>query len=80
MNLQISLSSRVAAWLKKHARSTGTDEAEVAARLLEQLAVHERGGNGSSVDQRVGAFDQWVSTLAPRPGPPVDSSRDRIYE
>lgn len=80
MNLELNISQRTAEWLEQKAETTGTDEAAVAANLLEQLAEEELGRNGSSATQRLAALDRWLASLPPRPGPPVDTSRESIYD
>jgi hypothetical protein len=80
MDLEITLSQWTAEWLAQKAREAGTDEAVVAARVLDELADREHSRNGSEASDRLRAFDRWIAALPARPGPEVDASRNGIYD
>ena len=79
MYLEVNISKTTADWLKQKANQAGTDQASVAASLLDQLAAQEQEANGHTPDDRLQFFRRWLATLPPRPGPPVGTSRDSIY-
>lgn len=80
MNLELNVSQQTAAWLEQKARAAGTDESSVASHMLEELAAQELGTNGVAAADRLRSFREWVATVPARPGPPVDASRDSIYD
>lgn len=80
MQLEVTLSQQAAKWLEQRAQAAGTDEATIVATVLNQLAAQELGTNGAAGNQRLAAFDRWVASLPPRPGPSVDASRESIYD
>lgn len=79
MDLQLNISQLTARWLERKARMTGKDEATVAAAALEELAASEV-ANGKPSHDRLRFFREWVASVPARPGPPVDASRDSIYD
>lgn len=80
MELELTISDNVAEWLEKKAHAAGTSEAAYAAKLLESLAQEELAHSGGTIDDRLRFFREWVATLPPLPGPPVDARRDSIYD
>jgi hypothetical protein len=83
MGLDITLTSKTEAWLEKKAQAAASDKASVAAKVLEEAASSELATNGNSANiaqERLRRFRQWVATVPARPGPPVDASRENIYE
>jgi hypothetical protein len=79
MELELTISERAAEWLEQKAQAAGTDEATVAASVLNNLAEQELGSNGAAAEDRLRFFREWVAAIPPRPGPAVDASRDSIH-
>ncbi len=80
MKLQVRISSDTAKWLAQRAYEAGTDEAVVAARVLDEAAQRELPTNGASAEDRLRFLQSWIALLPARPGPEVDASRDGIYD
>lgn len=82
MNLELSISDVTARWLEEKAHAAGTDEATLAANLLEQTAARDASGNGATkgADDWMKEFRHFVASVPRRPGPPVDAGRDGIYD
>lgn len=79
-----NVSSETASWLESQARAHGLDRGRIAAAVLEDAA---RTGAAPLVDatslspqERLRRFDALMAKVPARPGPPVDTSRDSIYD
>ena len=80
MMISITLSPRTEAWLERKASATGADKASVASAVLDQAAEEDMLRPCQSPDERLRLFRAWVVTVPFRPGPPVDASREHIYD
>lgn len=86
MNLSIAVSPETEAWLERRARAQGLDEAATAAAILEQVAKQEPPATSPTdpsavpYEEWVRNFEAWLAKVPARPGPPVDASRESIYE
>ena len=80
MTLAIHISPRTDAWLERKAGASGADKAAVAARVLDQVAEKDLPPLPAFPEERLRRFRAWVTTISARPGPPVDTRRETIYE
>lgn len=90
MVLRISISAQAESSLIREASATGRSPDSVAAEIVERAFARastagKSGANGrgpadDAARDRATRFMEWVSTLQRRPGPPVDASRDSIYD
>jgi len=88
MNLEVSLSKKAAEWLEQRAQAVGTDQASIAARVLEEVAENdlrsngpENGngtvGSGHDLDLLLNEF--FAQNPSKLPSLPTDFSRRDIY-
>ena len=78
--IQIAVSDTTADWLERKARGQGTDRAQIASAVLEDAANAGLGTAGLSTKERLRRFRELADQIPTRPGPPVDVSRDSIYD
>jgi hypothetical protein len=80
MTLAIQGSPGTDAWLERKANTSGADKASVASRVLDQAAEKDLTTLPHSPEERLRQFRAWVVTVPARPGPPVDTDRETIYD
>ena len=80
MTLAIQVSPGTEAWLERKATAAGADKASVASRVLDQAAEKEMPPLPHSPEDRLRRFRAWTLTVPARPGPPVDTRRESIYD
>jgi hypothetical protein len=80
MTLAIQVSPTTDAWLEQKASAAGADKASVASRVLDQAAEKDQSPLLPSPEERLRCFRAWVTTVPTRPGPPVDTRRETIYD
>ena len=83
VSLHVAVSNSTAAWLEREARGAGTNRSRVASAVLESAAQTNAalsGAAGLSLDERLRRFDRCMAQVSNRPGPPVDVSRDNLYD
>ena len=80
MTLAIQVSPGTEAWLERKATASGADKASVASRVLDQAAEKEMPPLPHSPEDRLRRFRAWALTVPARPGPPVDTRRESIYD
>ncbi|HXP59751.1 MAG TPA: hypothetical protein VN829_04620 [Dongiaceae bacterium] len=83
VSLQVAISNTTAAWLDREARGAGTSPSGFASAVLDDAA--KKGAALLSAAQlptteRLRRFDAAMSRVPERPGPPVDASRESIYD
>lgn len=82
--IQIQLSETAAGWLERTARNAGAKPAEIASAVLEDAAKAGAArlvdASGLSAQERLRRFDEHMAKVPARPGPPVDTSRESIYD
>lgn len=80
----IEVSSATAAWLEREARVRGLATEAFAAVVLEDAAKNGTApmvdGSRLSPRERLRRFDADTAKVPARPGPPVDASRESIYD
>ena len=80
MTLAIQVSPGTEAWLERKAAASGADKASVASRVLDQAAEKEMPPLSHSPEDRLRQFRAWALIVPARPGPPVDTRRETIYD
>lgn len=80
MTLAIKISPQTEAWLQSKANAVGADKESVASRVLDQAAERDLLSLPKLPEERLRRFRTWVGTIAARPGPQIDTSRENIYE
>ncbi len=84
MTLSIVVTPRTEEWLERRARALAMDKSSAAAQVLQEAADRELSGStglGSiSLSARLHTFRNWVSQVPVRPGPPIDCSRENMYD
>jgi hypothetical protein len=88
MSIQIPLSPKSEALLRERAAERGMAPDQLAAKLVEDSlqsgqnrnGSHSVSGQNSDTEARLAAFDRWMASVPARPGPPVNDSRESIYE
>ncbi|HRZ35899.1 MAG TPA: hypothetical protein P5534_05990 [Candidatus Paceibacterota bacterium] len=78
--IQIAVSDTTADWLDRKAQGQGTDRAQIASAVLEDAAKAGPGTAGLSTQERLRRFRELADQIPARPGPPVDVSRESIYD
>ena len=83
MNLEVSISQTTADWLERKAEAAGAEEAEIAARVLEDAARRELAQNGEpsrpTGPDRLREFDRWTRSLPGRGGR-ADINTNSLYD
>lgn len=79
------VSQETATWLELEARARGLDAAKVVASILENAAESAspriKDASHLTPEERLRRFHEFTNKLEARPpGPPVDCSRESIYE
>ena len=83
VTLQIAVSNTTADWLDRAARGAGANRSEIASAVLEDAAKTSASpfdAAGLPPAERLRRFDAIMARVPRRPGPPVDASRDSIYD
>lgn len=80
VSIQVAVSDRTADWLDRRARGSGTNRAQIASAVLEDAAKAVPGLAGLTIQERLRRFRELADQIPARPGPPVDASRDSIYD
>lgn len=80
VTIQVAVSNTTADWLDRTARGSGTNRAQIASAVLEDAARTGPGLAALSIQERLRRFRELADQIPARPGPPVDASRDSIYE
>ena len=80
VSTQVAVSARTADWLDRRARGSGTNRAQIASAVLEDAAKTVPGLAGLTTQERLRRFRELADQIPARPGPPVDASRDSIYD
>ena len=81
--IQVAVSDTTADWLDRAARGAGADRSEIASAVLEDAAKTGASPYGAAElppAERLHRFDKLMARMPERPGPPVDASRDSIYD
>ena len=81
--IQVAVSDTTADWLDRKAQGQGTGREQIASAVLEDAAktgVAPFGPARFSPTERLRRFDRIMARVPDRPGPPVDASRDSIYD
>ena len=83
VNLEISVSPATADWLERKAEAAGANEAEIAARLLDDAARRDLRQNADfaslSPPDWIREFDRWTQSLRGRGGR-ADTHTDTLYD
>lgn len=83
VSIQVAISNSTAAWLDREARGAGTNQSGFASVVLEDAAKTGAALSGAvrlPTAERLCRFDMAMALVPERPGPPVDASRDSIYD
>jgi hypothetical protein len=80
VTIEVAVSNTTADWLDRAAHGAGTNRSDMAAAVLEGAAKAEAGVTGLSTQERLRRFRELANHVPARPGPPVDVSRDSIYD
>lgn len=78
------VSPETALWLEQEARLHGLDSAWIAAVVLDDAAKAGvspiKGASHLSSEERLRRFRAAMDKVPARPGPPVDTNRESIYD
>lgn len=80
VTIQVAVSNTTADWLDRAARGAGTNRSDLASAVLEDAAKASPSVAGLSTPERLRRFRELADQIPARPGPPVDASRDSIYD
>jgi hypothetical protein len=83
VTIQVAVSNTTADWLDRAARGMGADRSKIASAVLEDAAKTGAltfGAAGLPPAERLRRFNEFMARMPNRPGPPVDASRDSIYD
>lgn len=78
--LQVAVSHTTADRLDHAARGDGTNRSKLVSAVLEDAAAAVPDTTGLSGQERVRRFRELADRIPARPGPPVDVSRDSLYD
>ena len=84
MTLSIVVTPRTEDWLERRAKALALDKSSAAAQFLHEAADRElaatTGLASVQASERLQEFRRWVANVPARPGTPVDTSRESIYD
>jgi hypothetical protein len=84
MTLSIVVTPRTEDWLERRAKALALDKSSAAAQFLQEAADRElaatTGLASVQAGERLQELRRWVANVPARPGTPVDTSRESIYD